>query len=216
MVADFRLKRNIGRSYPRDYCVLLNWLVGGWDIRRVTKLYFNFNTPFYEFEKALQQSTSLCIIPPEEKATRSLSVQTSSAPAICITPPEEEATTMLAKQTYFPTNTLPPSHPQPKICTRYGKEFEVYTENGKEWWKSRSLANRAEKGYTVRDGPWICTIYSNRGIEEETFQIKDEASYALLMLKLQVFNKKYPQSEHSIIIMHVSQSVAFFLLCGSS
>ena len=68
--------------------------------------------------------------------------------------------------------------------------------------------SRAEKGYTVKDGPWLCKI-SARGMVKQVCEISDKASYKVLLDTLRNYNRAYPDIAHSVVIMHVSSTFFF-------
>jgi hypothetical protein len=88
------------------------------------------------------------------------------------------------------------------------QEPATYTAHGTTWVKASLPPARAEKGYTVKDGPWHCSIASTkdfkRGYKQRPYYIRDERSYRDFILKLQVHMKEDPDSEHMVAIMHVS------------
>ena len=181
MLAGFRLREKISQrrlsSYHNsdfEFTVYLNRLVGGSEHRTWIKLYFTFATSFHEFERALQEQTMLCIIPPDENHSLNPSDPTQSLPI--------------------------PSSASSSI------DSPTYTAHKTTWVKASLPPTRTEKGYTVKDGPWRCNIGSPKGYyKQKTYYVSDETSYRNLILKLQVFNKEDPDSEHQIVIMHVSQ-----------
>ena len=168
----------------------------------VTKLYFPYTTPFHRFEKTLQEETKLCVIPSDtsERLNSSEPVN-SSVPAS--TP---DASSPLVSTPSAPASAAAIG-PASSTYTAYGRKWETYEEYGTTWVQAPLPPSRKETGYTVKDGPWRCRIVSTKDTQEEIYHISDEISYRVLVLNVQAHNKKYPDHEHSVVIMHVSQSL---------
>ena len=118
---------------------------------------------------------------------------------LCIIPPN-------VVQPPNSAETTNPSSSDPDLAAP-ASEPATYTAYGTTWVKASLPLTRAEKGYTVKDGPWHCRITTTKGVkQEEVYLISDETSYLNLRLRIEVKNRKDPKNECSVMIMHVSQS----------
>lgn len=189
------------------FVVHLTRLIGGdGECSTSTKLNIPFNTPFHLFERIVQDETQLCLIAPGDDQATTSSSQTAfdhSASDLGVSASRATDRTDIATS----TSTLAAN-----TYTAYGRKWETYEERGTTWAKSFLPLNRKEKGYTIKDGPWVCAIKSRKASRgkidkwHELFDVGDEASYRAMVLKVQSLNEKEPDNEYVVLIQHVSFS----------
>jgi hypothetical protein len=176
--------------------VYLNRVVGGQGLNMdVTSLYFPYNTPFHQFEKILQAETQLCCIRPEVSQSLGSSEPTSTSSA---STPAGPLTT---------TSTLTLSASSSEAHAASASEAFTYSEFGSTWVKIAPPPSRVEKGYNIKDGSWRCKIGAKQATtaNKGNVMVSNEKSYLTLVSKIQDYNRMYPNNEHFMIIMHVSQ-----------
>lgn len=149
----------------------------------------------------MQTETQLCVISPETSQSPSPSDATDSSPytslpATASTPQNKPVSASTPSTTAY-------------TYAAYGKTHSAYSAYRTTWVKATPPLSRAEKGYTVKDGPWLCKIFA-RGVVKKLCEVMDETSYKVLSNTLQNYNKMYPDIEHSVVIMHVSTIFPIF------
>jgi hypothetical protein len=208
-LAHFRVMQrlqDLGGSPEPRFCVCLTRSIGGDGKNRTdTVLYFSYKVKFYEFDRIAQDALQLSYINPD----------VHSPPAGLTTSetfPPETSTSSSSKERDLVSSSMPTMEVD-----------STYSEFGTTWVRKALPRSRAEKGYSVRDGPWRCRIAYNKPSapsSTEPHLISDEESFNRLIARIEVYNKLNPGAPNLLMVMHVSflsrRNGFMFVLTGTS
>jgi hypothetical protein len=169
--------------------IYLHTLVGGHgDNFVVTKLFFNYTTPFIYFLAILRDATQLCVIPPVDLYAKYANRRAYS--------PEPFSDSPSRRNSQFNVDLSRRGSPA-------GMSQDSHTA------RPRSPGAR---GYTLNDGPWICRIaVRGSGQQGANLELRDDRSYQTMIDKVKTGNKEVSENEHVVILMHVSNTPDTFM-----
>jgi hypothetical protein len=169
--------------------IYLHTLVGGHgDNFMVTKLFFNYTTPFIYFLAILRDATQLCVIPPIDLYAKYANRRAYS--------PEPFSNSPSRRNSQFNIDQ-----------SRRGSPAGI--PQGSHPGRPRSPGAR---GYTLNDGPWIYRIaVRGSGHQGPSLELSDDRSYWMMIDTLKTGNREVSQNEHVVILMHVSNAPDIFL-----
>jgi hypothetical protein len=169
--------------------IYLHTLVGGHgDNFVVTKLFFNYTTPFVYFLAILRDATQLCIIPPIDLYAKYDNRRAYS--------PEPFSNSPSRRNSQFNVN-----------LSRRGSPASISRES-----HTSRLRSPGARGYTLNDGPWIYRIaVRGSGHQGPNLELSDDRSYSMMIDTLKTGNREVSENEHVVILMHVSNTPDTFL-----
>jgi hypothetical protein len=164
--------------------IYLHTLVGGHgDNFVVTKLFFNYTTPFIYFLAVLRDATQLCVIPPIDLYAKYANRRAYS--------PEPFSNSPSRRNSQFNVD-----------LSRRGSSAGMSQDP-----HSSRPRSPGARGYTLNDGPWIYRIaVRGSGHQGPNLELSEDRSYSMMIDTLKTGNREVSENEHVVILMHVSNT----------